>query len=67
VFFSLKCIEFNLIEKHVITFKFSKDNSINFSTFLAQQQRGQLNKTTPRNTKGAKHELNVVSSSNSLE
>ncbi len=42
--FLLKCIEFNVIEEHVITFKFNKDNSMNPSTFLAQQPHGQLNK-----------------------
>jgi hypothetical protein len=56
-----------VIEEHVITFKFDKDNSINLLAFLAQQPRGQLNKTTPPKTKGAKHESNGVSSSNSLE
>ncbi len=65
--FIIKMHWINVIEEHAITFKFNKDNSINLSTFLAQQPCGRLNETTPPKTKGAKHESNGVSSSNYLE
>jgi hypothetical protein len=54
VFQLLKHIKLNMLEEHVVTFTFNKNNLNSSSTSFNQQPHGQLNKVMPQNTKGTK-------------
>jgi len=56
----------NVVEKCVVTLKFSKDNLRNFLALVVQQPCGEPNKVAPPKTKGAKRELGGASLSYSI-
>ncbi len=46
----------NVVEKHMVTFRFSKENLKNASTPLTQQSFGQPNRVAPKKPKEVKLE-----------